>query len=442
MAGLLAARVLADHFSSVVVVERDRLPNEFVPRKGVPQGRHVHGLLAKGQEILQQLFPGLVEELIADGAVPGDIALDTRWFHYGGYKTRFESGLRGILLSRPLIEGHVRRRVAARENITLLEECDASALAASEDRARVTGVVVRRFGETASETLPGELVVDAGGRGSRAAAWLEALGYARAPEEEIKIGVGYTSRLLRRRADHLPDAKAAIIAATPPNERRLGVLFPIEGERWMVTLGGWLGDHAPPEPSGFADFARSLPAPDVYDVLKDAEPLSEFAVHKFPSNLRRRYERVARVPDGYVVTGDALCSFNPIYGQGMTVAALEALALDACVRADRARLAGLPRRFYKRVSKVIDIAWQSAAGADFAYPAVEGVKPPGTDVINRYVDRVQRAVLRDATVHLAFLDVMNLTKAPTSLFHPRVLWRVLRAHRAVDAPAAGRRGSA
>jgi 2-polyprenyl-6-methoxyphenol hydroxylase-like FAD-dependent oxidoreductase len=115
IAGLLAARVLADHFSSVGVVERDRLPNEFVPRKGVPQGRHVHALLAKGQEILQQLFPGIVEDLIADGVVAGDIALDSRWFHYGGYKTRFDSGLKGISLSRPLIEGHVRRRVAARE---------------------------------------------------------------------------------------------------------------------------------------------------------------------------------------------------------------------------------------------------------------------------------------------------------------------------------------
>jgi 2-polyprenyl-6-methoxyphenol hydroxylase-like FAD-dependent oxidoreductase len=177
-------------------------------------------------------------------------------------------------------------------------------------------------------------------------------------------------------------------------------------------------------------------------VLKDTEPLSEFAVHEFPSNLRRRYERVARAPDGYVVTGDALCSFNPEYGQGMTVAALEALALDACLRADRAMLAGLPRQFYKRVSKVIDIAWQSAAGADFAYPAVEGVKAPGTDVINRYVDRVQRAVLRDASVYAAFLDVMNLTKAPTSLFHPRVLWRVLRADRRVDASLAGRTDSA
>jgi 2-polyprenyl-6-methoxyphenol hydroxylase-like FAD-dependent oxidoreductase len=314
----------------------------------------------------------------------------------------------------------------ARQNVTLLEECDACALAASEHHTRVTGVVLRRADQAASETLLGELVVDAAGRGSRAGAWLEALGYARAPEEEIKIGVGYTSCLLRRRADDLPGAKCALVAATPPNERRIGALFPIEGDRWMVTLGGWLGDHAPADPAGFLDFARSLPAPDVYDVLKEAEPLSEFAVHKFPSNLRRRYERVARAPDGYVVTGDALCSFNPIYGQGMSVAALEALALDACLRADASTLVGLPRRFYKHVSKVIDIPWQSAAGADFAYPAVEGVKAPGTDFINRYVDRVQRAVLRDASVYAAFLDVMNLTRAPTSLFHPRILWRVLR----------------
>jgi 2-polyprenyl-6-methoxyphenol hydroxylase-like FAD-dependent oxidoreductase len=313
-------------------------------------------------------------------------------------------------------------------NVTLLEQCDACALAASGDRARVTGVVVQRAGQAASETFWSDLVVDAAGRGSRGGAWIEALGYERAPEEEIRIGVGYTSRLLRRRADDLPGAKCAIIAATPPNERRIGVLFPIEGDRWMVTLGGWLGDHAPADPDGFLEFARSLPVSDVYDVMKNAEAVSEFAVYKFPSNLRRRYERVRQVPDGYLVTGDALCSFNPIYGQGMTVAALEAMTLGACLRGDRASFVGLPGRFYRRVSKVIDVAWQSAAGADFAYPSVDGVKAPGTDLINSYVHRVQRAMLRDTAVFRAFLDVMNLTKAPTSLFRPRILWRVWRAN--------------
>ena len=430
MAGLLAARVLSDHFTSVTVFERDRLPEGFEPRKSVPQGRHVHGLLGRGQAILLELFPGLVEDLVADGAVVGDISLDTRWYQYGGYKVRFDSGFRGLLMSRPLIEGHIRRRVLALRNVRLVQECDVHALTATDDHARVTGVTVQRRANGApTEMMPADLVVDAGGIGTHAPKWLESMGYARAPEQEITIGVGYTTRLYRRRPDDLPGAKCAIISPTPPNERRLGVLFPVEGDRWMVTLGGWLGDHAPADEAGFLEFARSLPAPDIHAVIEKAEPVSEFAVHKFRSNLRRNYEKLTRVPDGYVVVGDALCSFNPIYGQGMTTCALEAKVLDGSVRAGRDDLAGLPRRFYRQVAKVIDIPWKLAAGADFAYPGVEGMKAPGTDLINWYVGHAQRAVLYDRRVLAAFLEVMNLMKPPTSLFNPRIVWRVLRSTR-------------
>ena len=439
MTGLLAARVLCDHFRRVSVVERDQLHDGFEPRKGVPQGRHVHALLTRGHEILERLFPGLTEDLAKDGAIAADIARDSRWYHFGGYKVRFESGHRGLMMSRQLIEGHVRRRVLALNRVSLLAGCDVLALAASDDRSRVTGVSVqRRGGEAAAEILSADLVVDASGRGSRAGAWLEAIGYPRAPEEEIKIGVGYTSRLYRRRAGDLPDAVCAVVAPTPPRERRMGALFPVEGDRWLVTLAGWLGEHAPADESGFLAFAKGLPAPDIYDVIRRATPVSEFSTYKFPSNLRRHYERLERVPDDYVVIGDALSSFNPIYGQGMSVSALEALVLDDCLRSDsadraegnrNARSAGgsLPRRFYRDVAKVIDLPWQAAAGADFSYPEVQGPKAPGTDFINWYVGHVQRAVTRDSRVYAAFLKVMNLIEPPASLLHPRVVWRVLRS---------------
>jgi 2-polyprenyl-6-methoxyphenol hydroxylase-like FAD-dependent oxidoreductase len=426
ISGLMVARVLSDHFARVTLIERDRLPAGFASRKGVPQGQHVHGLLARGEMILQELFPGLREDLLADGAVPSDIGQNTLFFQYGGYKTRFESGHRGLLMSRPLIEGHVRRRVLGLANVALIEDSDVLGLAAADDRVRVTGVTMhRRDVDGSVEKLPADLVVDAGGRGAHAGTWLEALGFPRAPEEKIEIGVGYTTRLYRRRPGDLPGAKVAIIAPTPPHERRLGVLFPIEGDRWMVTLGGWLGEHAPADEAGFLAFARSLPAPDIYTVIHQAEPMSDFAVHKFPSNLRRHYERLRRVPEGFVAIGDALCSFNPIYGQGMTASALEAVVLDECLRHDSP--ANLPRHFYRRVAKIIDMPWQSAAGADFAYQGVAGVKAPGTDLINWYVAQVQRAVLHDRSVYAAVLGVTNMLKSPTSLFHPQILWRVLRS---------------
>ena len=428
IAGLLAARVLADHFARVTLVERDRLPGDVAERRGVPQDRHLHGLQARGQEVLEALFPGLVDELVAGGATTVDTTADARWHQPGGYRARFASGLIGVTLSRPFLEGQIRRRVRALPNVAVLAEAEVTRLVASADRARVTGVVIRRGAAGApEETLAADLVVDAGGRGARAPAWLEALGYGRPTEERITIGVGYTTRLYRRRPGDLPGARFAVAQPTPPDERRLGALVPIEGERWLVTLGGWLGDHAPADEAGFLAFARSLPAPDIYDVIAGAEPLGEPALHKFPASLRRRYERLRRVPEGYLVLGDALCSFNPIYGQGMTVAALEALELDACLRAGEGGPAGLPRRFYRRAARVIDGPWQLAAGGDFAYPEVAGRKAPGTDLFNRYAARVQRAATRDPEVCRALVAVTNLLAPPAALFGPRVLWRVARA---------------
>ena len=424
MAGLLAARVLSDHFGRVTVVERDALPDGAAPRKGVPQARHPHALLARGQKIIVAgLFPGLAEELIRDGAITCDGPAESRWYQPGGYRARFSTGRAGVMMSRPLLEWHVRRRVLALPNVAVLPGRAVTGLVSTADRARVNGVTLRRHTAGAlEETLAAELVVDAGGRGSRAPAWLEALGYERPPVERIEIGVGYTTRLYRRSPGDLPGAKFVIVQPTPPHERRFGLMFPMEGERWMVTLGGWLGDHTPTNEQGFREFARSLPAPEIYDVIKDAEPLGEPVTHRFPANLRRRYERLTRAPEGYLVTGDALCSFNPIYGQGMTVSALDATTLDACLREGSD---GLPGRFYRRVSKVIDTPWLLAAGADFAYSGVAGSKAPTTDLVNWYLGRVQRAATRDPQVCRALIGVTQLLAPPASLLHPKIVLRVL-----------------
>ena len=428
MAGLLAARILADHFARVTIVERDTLPEGTEPRKGVPQGKHAHGLLSGGQRVLEKLFPGLVDDLVAEGATTVDVIADARWHQPGGYRPRFASGLMGISMSRPLLEGGIRRRVLALPNVELIDGCDVSGLIANPGRERVTGITLRRRGAGAhDETLAAELVVDAGGRGSRAPSWLEELGYERPEEEKITIGVGYTTRLYRRRPGDLPDGKLVVGQPTPPHETRIGVLLPIEGDLWIATLCGWLGDHAPTDDEGFLDFARSLPAPDIYDVIKQAEPVGGYMVHKFPANLRRRYERLSRVPEGYVVVGDALCSFNPVYGQGMTTAALGVMELAGCLDEARAGLRDLPRRFYRRAAKVIDTPWQMAAGADFAYPSVTGKKAPGTDLMNRYIGLVIRAATQDQLVCRTLVEVTHLLAPPSALFAPRVVLGTLRA---------------
>jgi 2-polyprenyl-6-methoxyphenol hydroxylase-like FAD-dependent oxidoreductase len=448
MAGLLAARVLSDHFAHVTLIERDTLPEGAEQRKGVPQGKQGHGLLSGGQQVMEALFPGLTAELVAEGATTLDVINDMRWHQPGGYRLRFDSGLQGISMSRPLLEAGIRRRVKLIANIAVIDGREVTGLTASADRTRVTGITFRRRGEgNPEETLAAEFVVDAGGRGSHAPAWLEALGYERPEEEKITVGVGYTTRLYRRHPGDLPDAQAAICQPTPPHETRIAVLLPIEGDRWIATCAGWLGDHAPADDEGFLAFARSLPAPDIYNVITNAEPLGDYVTHKFPANLRRRYERLKRVPEGYVVAGDALCSFNPTYGQGMTAAAMTVAALADCLRERRVGLQGLPSRFYRRAAKVIDTPWQMAAGGDFAYPEVTGKKATGTDVINRYMGRIFAASTTDRHVCRKLVEVANLLAPPSALFAPRVVFGVLRhsfrrrqtvgVARAVPAPSAG-----
>lgn len=418
IAGLLAARVLSEHFTQVTIIERDPLPEGPELRKGTPQARHGHGLLAGGYQIMARLFPGFGQELIANGALPADVIAQARWYQMGGYKAQFQSGIEGILMSRPLIESVIRRRVLAIPNVAVVED-GVQALRASADQSQVTGVHLATGG-----ALAADLVVDTSGRGSRAPAWLEALGYAKPVEEQVKIDVGYVTRIFRRRPTDLNGNLATFITPTAPVETRVGFIVAMEGDRWIVSLGGWLGDHAPTDLSGWIEFARSLSAPDIYEVVKAAEPIGEAVVHKIPTNLRRRYEKLQRSPAGFLVMGDALCAFNPVYGQGMTVAAFEAQALEQTLT-ENADLANLHRRFFTSAAKIVDIPWSMATGEDFRYPAIEGKRPAGTAFLHGFMQRVHDVARSDELVCRTFFEVANMLKPPTALFAPAVLWRLL-----------------
>lgn len=424
MAGLLAARVLSERFTQVTVIERDQLPAGAELRKGTPQARHGHGLLAGGYQIMARLFPGFGQELIANGALPADVVADARWYQMGGYKAQFQSGIEGILMSRPLIEAVIRRRVLAIPNVQVMEN-GVQALCAQAEQGRITGVRL-----ATGEELSADLIVDASGRGSRAPVWLEALGYAKPVEEQVKIDVGYTTRIFRRRPTDLNGNLATFITPTAPVETRVGFIVAMEGDRWIVSLGGWLGDHAPSDLAGWIEFARSLAAPDIYEVVKEAEPLGDAVVHKIPTNQRRRYEGLAHSPTGFIVMGDALCAFNPVYGQGMTVAAFEAQALEQTL-AENPALADLHRRFFAKAAKIVDIPWSMATGEDFRYPTIPGKRPAGTRFLHGFMTRVHHVARTDAVVCRTFFEVANLLKPPTALFAPAVVWRVLTGGRQV-----------
>jgi pimeloyl-ACP methyl ester carboxylesterase/2-polyprenyl-6-methoxyphenol hydroxylase-like FAD-dependent oxidoreductase len=429
MAGLLAARALSDHFAKVTLIERDRFPETAVPRKGVPQGRHIHGLLGGGLQALTHLFPDLEESLISEGAASGDYLNDVYWHQFGRYRARFQSGIRGIVMTRPFLEWHVRRRVLGLPNLTGRQDCSVEGLLSNNDRTRIIGVILQDHANGKhTEQLTADLIVDTSGRGSRSPQWLEALGYPRPDESVLKIDVGYASRMYRRRHSTIGgQAFTLFVLPQPPDLKRGAGLFPVEGERWLLTLAGYLNDHPPTDESGFLAFARSLATSDVYELIRDAEPLSEIVTYKYRANQRRHYEKLTRFPEGYLVLGDAICSFNPIYGQGMTVSAQEALALQGCLNEWRSAgtLDGIAPRFFRQATPIIDAAWMQATGEDLRFPEVDGPRPPATAALLGYTNQVQQAAMDDATVCRALAKVVNLMEPPASLLHPRVALRIL-----------------
>jgi 2-polyprenyl-6-methoxyphenol hydroxylase-like FAD-dependent oxidoreductase len=421
LAGLLAARVLADHFESVTLIERDGVATEPKPRKGVPQGHHVHGLLAKGQEILSQLFPDLVPALLAGGAVPGDMGRDFHWHHFGVWKVHFDSGIGGMLFTRPYLECQIAERVRVRPTVRILEAA-ADGLAFDPDRKRVTGVRIRPQPDGGS-VLIADLIVDASGRGSRTPQWLAALGYGKPAESTVKVDVMYASRLYRPRPG-TEDWRALLVSPRAP-DKKMAAIFAVEGNRWLVTLGGLHGMHPPTDEAGYLEFARILPVPDVYRAIAAAEPLTPIATHKFHTNIRRHYDRVKPFPDRLLVMGDAFCSFNPIYGQGMTVSAREALALDEVLR-ERTDLDGLPARFHRKVVDIIDSAWGPTTAEDFRHEEAVGERPLGMKFIHWYTRRIHERCAHDTSLALAFYRVMHMIDPPAALFRPSVIARVLR----------------
>lgn len=426
IAGLLAARVLADHFQEVVILERDQLPDRPEIRRGTPQAQHVHFLLKRGVDIIEAVFPGIFAALEKDGAESLDMTRDLNMYLHGNWRIPFASGVTIYSASRALLEHHIRRRVLQIANIRLQDGCAVKGYVLDPERTRMTAVRYqqRQPEKTPEQTMTADLIVDATGLGSRTPQWLEALGYPRVTEAKLKIDVQYATARFRVPQTHRPAWKAAAIYMDPPG-KRIGASNKIEGNQYIVTLVGKLGDVPPTEHDAFRAYAQTLPQADLYNLLTAAEPLSDIATYRLPANLRRHYEKMAAFPDGFVVTGAAVCAFNPAFAQGMTTAALEAIAIDSVMRKQGLRK-GTGRRMQKAIAKAVDVPWMMATSEDMRHPEV-GVKVPLMNrFMNWYTKQVQNVAAYDPAAHRVFMDVMNMVSPPTEIFKPGTLVRVLR----------------
>jgi 2-polyprenyl-6-methoxyphenol hydroxylase-like FAD-dependent oxidoreductase len=413
MAGLLTARVLYEHGNYVTIIDRDALPASRESRRGVPQGRNTHGLLAGGLNVLETLFPGLTNDLVAAGAITGDVLGDCRWFFEGDCHARSTGELGGVALSRPFLEMMVRERVRKLPCVVFRDNCAVSGLVV--ENRRVTGV------KTEQGEITADLVIDASGRGTHSPQWLEAMGFTRPEEERVEIGLNYTTRKFRRNPGDL-DGDFAVVIPETVKEKRGGVMLAQEGSLWSVSLNSRFSLAPPAELEGFIEFARSLPAPYIYEIVRNAEPVGEAVVTRVPAGVRRHYEKLRHFPDGYLVIGDAIASFNPVYGQGMSSAALQAMELRSALKRGTEDLA---RRFFHKAATVVNTPWSLATGSDLRMPETIGRRTVAGKVISAYITRLHRAAHRDPAVALAFHKVGNLLAPPPSILAPQIALRVL-----------------
>ncbi|MEU9649669.1 monooxygenase [Streptomyces sp. NPDC048110] len=388
--------------------------------------------MISGRVALDELFPGLTDELVEGGAVLFDPGHDLLFHQMGSLRTRFASGRCGVSLTRAYLEHSVGARVRALRNVTVRDRTRVSGYLAGG--GRITGVELDD-----GERLWADFVVDATGRGGGGPTQsMERFGYPLPETETVKIDVGYTTLMLKRRPGDLAgDGLLYLMSAVPPHDKRAAAAFAVEGDRWMVTLGGWHRAHAPVDREGFKQFAAGLQAPEMAELLARAEPLDDQDARKFtyPAAKRRHYERLRTVPAGHVALGDAICSFNPLYGQGMTVAVLEALELGRRLDRFGSTSATMARSYYRATSKIIDTPWRMATGSDFVFPETEGSRPFGNGLLNSYIRQVMLAshVSRDA--HRVMLDVQHLLAPPASVMRPATVLCALRHARRSPAHA-------
>jgi 2-polyprenyl-6-methoxyphenol hydroxylase-like FAD-dependent oxidoreductase len=426
IAGLVAARVLSDHFDQVTILERDEIENRPVIHKSVPQGNHLHALLNGGQQVLSALYPGFTDDLRNLGANRIVHGQDVAWYlpdgkaysATGSLREPFDVGLNGHCASRGLIEYAIRLRTEGVPNIRIETQKTVRGLVCRE--GRVHGV---RCND--GRSLEGEMVVDATGRTSHAPQWLAALGFPQPRQTMIGVDTAYSTALFRVPQWYDGEYLVFIVGPAPAFTRR-GYVIRIENGLLLVSLIGRFGDYPPTDREGFLAFAKELHSDLAWRIIKDAEQLTPIAHHRFPTSVQRHYEELTTV-DRFIVIGDALCTFNPIYAQGMSAAARQANLLGEVIAEHLSQgrgLDGIGADFHSRVTELNRTPWDLAAGFDFAFPQTRGERPPGIEDRARYFAVLDRLQKDDLDIRRLMTEVFHLVKPISALLEEPLRSRV------------------
>ncbi|MEQ9439760.1 MAG: hypothetical protein RIG62_11970 [Cyclobacteriaceae bacterium] len=414
IAGLLAARVCADHFDQVIILEKDKISPEPAHRKGVPQDHQVHVLLSKGYEVIRQLFPGIIERLQDRGGITGDLGLLLKWYSQGGYRPQCETGLHTVMTSRPLLENTLRQMLLEKKQVSLI------------DQARITGLLHEGNTVVGVQTEEGKyysnLLIDTRGIGSRLAPELEKMGYSAPEVEKVQVNVTYTSCVFPRATDFY---NVININSNPPHNSKSGTIQPIEDGKMIVIVNGRSRDAAPKDLSSFKEYTQALDSPLVYQHIRDLEPVSGLFTYRIPYVRWIHFERLSAFPEGILPLGDAICRLNPVYGQGMSSAAIQAEILDKMLRKRETEPIWKP--FFHEVAREIKTPWELTVAEDFKFPETEGVPPKTPALLAKYFTKLNRVMNGEPVIYKAFARVLNMVSPPTVLFYPNIVWRVIKA---------------
>ncbi|WP_141618393.1 NAD(P)/FAD-dependent oxidoreductase [Myxococcus sp. AB036A] len=424
--GLSAARVLADHFERVTVIERDVLQDG--PRQGAPQGNHIHVLLRKGVDLLEQYFPGLVEQMKADGIEPFDFTQDLRWLQFGDWMPRHRSGIVLYPQTRCSLERYLRARLRAYSNVEILESTSVRALLASPDGRRILGVQTHDRHEDGGGVTNrlANIVVDASGRGSQLGKWLSELGFSPPEESRLPINLCYVSRLFEQ-PETARDWRGLWITPLPPDKPRGGAMLGVEGNRWIVSLFGYEGHHPPRDEDGFVEFARSLREPDIYEAIKDAKPVSDVGVYRVPDVKWRHFERIRDFPAGLLVLGDAWCYFDPVFGQGMSVAMLEANLLNEALHqldSLEAVTQAWTASYLRTGAQWLQGLWFFVTAEAMRHPHVPGERTRLIKLAQWYVEELYALNHEHPEIYQEFLKLMHVQAGPEFLLRPDIALRL------------------
>ncbi len=418
IAGLLTARVLANHFKQVTVFEKDEAPAAPGYRKGTPQDRQLHVMNMRGEMVISKYFPGFYDEITED-----IVHFDTEevaFFQHGTWKIPCKSKVDSHFISRSFIEYHVRRRLEAFENIYFFQEYQVEQWLFDRVNNTVNGIRVKNK-EGVIDEIHADLFVDASGRSSRVQHFLEQSGYEQVEVEKIEINVAYIGQTFSRPQHE--DFKSIFIFPEAPKETRLGIVLPIEGDRVHASMAGYIGDHPTISSEGLLEFAKSLPRPDIYEAIRHLTPVSPVSTFRFPANLRKYYERMRNRPANLIVIGDAICNFNPVYGQGMCVAAMESEILDQSLTS-QPTISSASHDYFKKIKPVITTAWQTATGEDLRYPTVKGKRSLIVKFTQWYLVQIFQLSSYNAAVCAAFFEVQTCIAKPTKLFTFYTMFKV------------------